>query len=81
LAQNFVACDRERVLLLPPSLRDWLPADHLVWFVLDAVEQFDLRAIEGSYRFDGWGRPAHDPAVMVALLFCAYALGERSSRA
>jgi hypothetical protein len=55
MAQNFIACDREQELLLPPSLRDWLPVDHLAWFVLDAVEQFDLRAIEGSYRADGWG--------------------------
>ncbi len=81
MAQNFIACDREQELLLPPSLRDWLPVDHLAWFVLDAVEQFDLRAIEGSYRADGWGRPAHDPSMMVALLFYAYAIGERSSRA
>jgi hypothetical protein len=42
MAQNFIACDHERELLLPPSLRDWLPADHLVWFVLDAVEASDL---------------------------------------
>ena len=69
MAPNFIACDREQVLLLPPSLRDWLPADHLVWFVLDAVAQFDLRAMFASYRADGWGRPAHDPAMMVALLF------------
>jgi hypothetical protein len=38
MAQNFLSCDREQELLLPPSLRDWLPADHLAWFVLDAVE-------------------------------------------
>jgi hypothetical protein len=69
MAQNFIACDREQVLLLPPSLREWLPADHLVWFVLDAVEEFDLGAIVADYRADGWGRPAHDPAMMVALLF------------
>jgi transposase len=81
MAQNFIACDREQELLLPPSLRDWLPADHLAWFVLDAVEQFDLSVIEASYRADGWGRPAHDPAMMVALLLYAYAIGERSSRA
>ena len=54
MAQNFIACDREQVLLLPPSLRDWLPADHLVWFVLDAVDEFDLRAIVADYRADGW---------------------------
>jgi hypothetical protein len=42
LAQNFLACDREQELLLPPSLREWLPGDHLAWFVLAAVEEMDL---------------------------------------
>ena len=37
MAQNFVACDREQELLLPPSLREWLPESHLAWFVIDAV--------------------------------------------
>jgi len=80
MAQNFIACDREQELLLPPSLREWLPDDHLAWFVLDAVAQMDLGSFYGSYREDGWGRAAHDPAMMVALLIYAYAIGERSSR-
>jgi len=78
--QNFIGCDREQELLLPPSLREWLPADHFVWFVLDAVESMDLDAFTGVYRRDGQGRPAHDPAMMVALLVYAYARGQRSSR-
>ena len=78
--QNFIACDREQELLLPPSLREWLPADHFVWFVLDAVESMDLDAFTGVYRRDGQGRSAHDPAMMVALLVYAYARGQRSSR-
>ena len=45
MAQNFIACDREQELLLPPSLRDWLPDDHLAWFVLDAVEELDLARV------------------------------------
>jgi transposase len=80
MAQKFIACDRERELLLPPSLREWLPEDHLVWFVLDAVDAMDLRSFLAGYREDGWGRAAHDPAMMVALLVYAYAIGERSSR-
>jgi len=80
MAQNFIACDREQALLLPPSLREWLPDDHLAWFVLDAVDAMDLRAFFAGYRDDGWGRAAHDPAMMVALLVYAYAVGERSSR-
>jgi transposase len=80
MAQNFVACDREQELLLPPSLREWLPEGHLAWFVIDAVAAFDLSGFYAAYRVDGHGRPAHDPAMMVALLLYGYAVGERSSR-
>src|SRR5688500_7147335 len=80
MAQNFIACDREQELLLPPSLREWLPEDHFAWFVLDAVGELDLAAFSAGYRDDGWGRAAHDPAMMVALFVYAYAIGERSSR-
>src|SRR3954453_23740469 len=61
MAQNFIGCDRQQELLLPPSLRDWLPEEHLAWFVLDAVAEMDLGAFYASYRDDGWGRAAHDP--------------------
>ncbi len=80
MPQNFIECDREQVLLMPPSLREWLPEDHLAWFVLAAVEEMDLAAFYAVYRQDGHGRAAHDPAMMVALLLYAYAKGERSSR-
>src|SRR3954462_5377442 len=80
MAQNFLVCDREQELLLPPSLREWLPEGHLAWFVIDAVGQLDLGAFYRVHRDDGHGRPAHDPAVMVALLLYCYAIGERSSR-
>src|SRR5918994_432554 len=80
MAQNFVACDREQELLLPPSLREWLPEGHLAWFVIDAVAAFDFSGFYRAYRVDGHGRPAHDPAMMVALLLYGYAIGERSSR-
>jgi transposase len=80
MPQNFLACDRDQELLLPPNLRDWLPEDHFGWFVLDAVEAMDLSAFYASYRADGHGRAAHEPRMMVALLLYAYARGERSSR-
>ena len=80
MGQNFLPCDRDQELLLPPSLREWLPEDHLAWFVLDAVDEIDLSAFYGAYREDGWGRAAFEPAMMVALLLYAYAVGERSSR-
>src|ERR687883_1645 len=80
MAQNFLACDREQELLLPPSLREWLPERHLAWFVIDAVAALDLSGFYAAYRDNGQGRAAHDPAMMVALLLYAYAIGERSSR-
>src|SRR5688572_8543530 len=80
MAPNFIACDREQELLLPPSLREWLPQDHLARFLLAAGEAMDLSGFLAGYRDDGWGRAAHDPAMMVALLVYAYAIGERSSR-
>jgi len=60
MAQNFIACDREQELLLPPSLREWLPDDHLAWFVLDAVAEMDLGAFYASHRDDGWGQRDRD---------------------
>ena len=81
MAQNFIACDRDQELLLPPSLSEWLPEDHLAWFVLDSVAELELGAFYGAYRSDGWGAAAHDPQMMVALFVYAYAIGVRSARA
>ena len=53
MAQNLVACDRDQELLLPPSLREWLPEGSLAWFVIDAVAAFDLSAFYVAYRVDG----------------------------
>src|SRR5919205_268002 len=58
MAQNFVACDREQELLLPPSLREWLPEDHLAWLVLEALGELNLSAFYRAYRDDG-----HDRAI------------------
>src|SRR3712207_2455102 len=80
MAQRFIAADRDQEFLLAPSVGDWLAAGHLAWFVLDVVAELDLGAFYGAYRADGQGRPAHDPAVMVALVVFSYAVGVRSSR-
>ena len=81
MAQNFIGCDRDQVLLLPPDLREWLPAGHFARFVIGIVSELDLSAVYGYYRRDGHGRPAHDPAMMVALVLYAYAIGVTTSRA
>jgi hypothetical protein len=50
MAQNFIECDREQLLLMSPSLREWLPENHLAWFVIDAVKDMDLSAFYARYR-------------------------------
>jgi transposase len=80
MAYNFVAVDREQLMLMPPSVADWLPEDHLAWFVLDVVAELDLTGFLSGYRADGRGGAAYDPAMMLAVLIYAYCTGERSSR-
>jgi transposase len=77
MAQNFLACDREQPFLLPPDVREWLPEDHLAWFVIDAVGVMDTARFYGAYREDGHGRAAHEPSMMV---YC-WSRGVRASRA
>ena len=80
MSYNFLPVERDQTYLLPPSMTDWLPEDHLAFFVLDAVDEIDLSPFYHHYRQDGWGAAAHDPKMMVALLLYAYCVGERSSR-
>jgi hypothetical protein len=79
MAYNFLACDRDQAFLLPPDLRDWLPADHLAWFVLDVVDQVDLHPFLAAYRADGHGRAAYQPRMLLGVLLYAYCTGIRSS--
>lgn len=65
---------------MPPNMADWLPADHLVWFVLDVVDQLDTKAFHARRRTGGVGRQGYDPDMLLGLLLYAYAVGERSSR-
>src|SRR3982751_1643458 len=81
MAQNFIEGCREQGFLLPPDVREWLPADHLAWFVIDAAGEMDLSAFYAAYRADGHGRSAYEPSLMVALILYAFATKVRSSRA
>jgi transposase len=80
MAYNFLRTERDQPFLLPPDLRDWLPAGHLAWFVLDVVDQLDLARFLRCYRADGHGHPAYDPKALLGVLLYAYAIGVRSSR-
>lgn len=80
MTYNLIESNRAQMYLMPVSMQDWLPAGHLAWFMLDAVEAIDLTKFYLKYRSDGWGRAAYDPQMMVSLLLYAYCLGVRSSR-
>ena len=64
MPQNFIESRREQGFLLPPDVREWLSADHLAWFVIDAVADMNLEAFYAAYRADGHGRAAYEPSVM-----------------
>ena len=79
--QSYQPWTQDQAYLLPPSLRDWLPQDHLAWFILDVVSQLDLSAIERAIQSkDARGQRPYHPSVMVALLVYAYCTGVYSSR-
>ena len=75
---NFRPIDRATPYLLPPSVEDWLPKDHLARFVVDIVDQLDLSGLTRGYR--GTGSAAYHPTVMLGLLIYGYATGVYSSR-
>ena len=74
----FKSSNRNQPFLLPPSIQDWLPQEHLARFIVETVEQLDLSKIESQYS--GKGKDAYNPQVMLSLLFYGYATGVFSSR-
>ena len=70
----------DQLLLLPASLKEWLPESHLAYFVSDTVEALNLRAFHARYEGDGRRRQPFDPSMMVKVLVYAYASGVFSSR-
>ena len=80
MAKPYRAYLPEQDLLLPPSLRDWLPEDHLAYFVSDVVEQLDLSAIESVYEEEERGQPPYHPRMMTKILIYGYCVGVFSSR-
>ncbi|PXF54144.1 MAG: hypothetical protein C4B57_00590, partial [Deltaproteobacteria bacterium] len=77
---NFRSYNPEQPYLLPPSLDDWLPQDHLARFISETVDQMDLSALITAYRANGQGSAAYHPAMMVKILLYAYCMGIPSSR-
>jgi len=80
MAKTFRAYLPEQSLLLPASLREWLPDDHLAYFVSDVVDQLDLSAIESVYEEEERGQPPYHPRMMTKILVYGYCVGVFSSR-
>jgi len=78
MSGRFVNVDRDTPYLLPPSVQDWLPENHLARFVIEIVDRLNLRELNSGYQ--GRGSEAFPPSMMVALLFYGYATGVFSSR-
>ncbi len=79
MSATFVTVDRDTPMLFPPDLRDWLPEDSMVHFIIDAVEMLNLQGFSVNNR--GSGSPQYPPQMMLALLIYSYATGRFSSRA
>lgn len=81
MSKRFREHQPEQMLMMPPSLEDWLPEGHLARFISDVVAELDLSAIYQSYdEKDGRGQAAYHPVMMVKLLFYGYCVGVMSSR-
>jgi transposase len=80
MAKTYRSYVPEQDLLLPPSLRDWLPEDHLAYFVSDLVDHLDLSAIMKVYEEEDRGYPPYHPVMMTKVLVYAYCVGVFSSR-
>jgi transposase len=80
MSNIFHKYEPDQVLLFPPSPRDWLPEDHLVWFISDAVDELDIGPLLARYRPSGKGNLAYHPRMMLKLLIYGYATGVFSSR-
>ncbi len=77
---TFRPYEPDQQVLLPPSLREWLPPDHLVWFISETVDELDLSPILDAYRDGGQGNLPYHPRMMLKILIYAYASGVFSSR-
>lgn len=80
MSKTFRKWSPDQTWLLPPSPRDWLESDHLVYFLLDAVGEMDLSPFFERYRNSVTGQPPYHPRMMVTLLLYAYCSGVFSSR-
>jgi len=80
MGKSYRPYDPEQEFLLPPSLREWLPEDHLIYFVSDVIDNVDLTAMDAVYGDEARGQPPYDPRMMTKVLVYGYCVGVFSSR-
>jgi len=80
MAYNFISSDRDQMYLLPPDMRDRLPGNHLVWFIMEIVSHLDLIPFYKRCNPKEERRASYNPSIMTALYFYSYCTGVRSSR-
>ena len=80
MKKSYLPYEPEQQLLLPAALQEWLPEDHLAYFISDVVEQLDLAEITERYEQESRGGPPYHPRMMVKVLLYGYCVGVASSR-
>ena len=80
MSKTYLPYDPDQQLLLPAALQEWLPPDHLAYFISDVVDQLDLSAITVRYEEERRGGPPYHPRMMVKVLLYGYCTGVASSR-
>ena len=80
MSKTYRLYEPDQMFLMPASMREWLPADHLAYFISDVVDELDLSAVTERYKYEERGYPPYHPAMMVKVLLYAYCVGVPSSR-
>jgi transposase len=80
MSKTFRPYEPDQMFLMPVSISDWLPADHLAYFISDVVDEMDLSKISNRYKDEDRGYPPYHPVMMVKVLLYAYCIGVPSSR-
>ena len=80
MSKSYRPYDPDQQLLLPSALREWLPDDHLAYFISDVVDHLDLSEITARYERESRGGPPYHPRMMVKVLLYGYCVGVASSR-
>lgn len=80
MAKKYRLYEPDQLFLMPPSLREWLPEDHLAYFVSELVDDLNLSGIEEVYEDEERGQPPYHPRMMVKVLLYAYCVGVFPSR-